>query len=150
MTSDQPAWPPAAAGSQASGAALLVLDQRFDGRSLYQLRAAVTACIQALGAAPRLTDDVVLAVHELASNSVLHGPGRGRLTMWQDQATLICEVTEDDGNGPAHPGTSRQPDPAWPVEHGHGLWLVRQVAEQFAVQCGERGARTTIAFTLPP
>jgi anti-sigma regulatory factor (Ser/Thr protein kinase) len=148
MTGDQPS---AAVGNQLSGAGSQVLDQPFDSSSLYQLRAATAACAQALGASPRLTNDIVLAVHELASNSVRHGPGQGRLCMWQDLATVICEVSENDRNGPVEPdAAARQPDPAWPVEHGHGLWLVRQVADQFAVHYSASGARTTITFAIRP
>src|ERR1700689_1324174 len=85
------------AGTGGTGSALLVLDQRFDIDGLYQLRAAVAAHAAELGLPAELANDVVIAVHELASNSVRHGPGHGRLRVWAIEQALTCEVTDDGG-----------------------------------------------------
>jgi hypothetical protein len=37
----------------------------------------------------------------------------------------------------------------WPAEDGHGLWLVRQVADQLDLRSGPRGTRAIVAFALP-
>src|SRR3989442_14315536 len=76
-----------------------VLDQVFDGDSLYALRAAVAAHGLQAGLAEGRVGDLVLAVHELAANAVCHGAGRGRLRMWYAGGTLRCEVSDD---GPPH------------------------------------------------
>jgi hypothetical protein len=34
----------------------------------------------------------------------------------------------------------------WPVETGHGLWLVRQIASHFAMRCDDSGVTATVAF----
>ncbi|GLZ33663.1 anti-sigma regulatory factor [Lentzea sp. NBRC 105346] len=39
-------------------------------------------------------EDLVLAVNELATNSILHATGHGVLRMWRDDATVVCEVTD--------------------------------------------------------
>ncbi len=143
----------ATAEDQVAGTWSEVLEQRFDNGSLYQLRAAVAAHAVALGASSALANDIVLAVHELASNSVLHGPGQGRVRMWQDHATVICEIAEGDPTGPARLAsqlTSGPPDLPWTVEHGHGLWLVSQVADQFTVRRDRKGATAAISFTARP
>jgi anti-sigma regulatory factor (Ser/Thr protein kinase) len=41
------------------------------------------------------------------------------------------------------------PATAWPVEHGHGLWLVRRTADQVQVTTGPGGAVVSVIFTLP-
>ena len=43
-------------------------------------------------------DDLVLAVNELVTNSVLHASGRGVLRMWREGDTVVCEVS-DSGEG---------------------------------------------------
>jgi hypothetical protein len=36
-----------------------------------------------------------------------------------------------------------------PSRPGHGLWLVRQVADRMRILSGARGTRATVAFDLP-
>ena len=36
-----------------------------------------------------------------------------------------------------------------PVRPGHGLWLVRQLADRMRVLPGARGTRATVTFNLP-
>jgi anti-anti-sigma factor len=122
-----------------------VLDQRFDGTSLYQLRAAVAVQAAKAGLPRQRADDMVMTVHELAVNSVRHGPGRGRLRIWKHQQTVICQVSDDGVDG--NPDLSALP---WPVEPGHGLWLVRQLADHVIVQSGAEGASATVSFAAGP
>lgn len=138
------------------GAALVeLLDQRFDIDDLYQVRAAVAAHAAELGLSVELANDVVIAVHELASNSVRHGPGSGRLRIWTGQQTLICEVADGahgeqrDAALPASTELDAGELP-WPVEPGHGLWLVGKVADRLTVRCDEKGSTATARFLLRP
>src|SRR5690349_3981669 len=43
-----------------------------------------------------LQDDLVLAVDELAANSLRHGGGHGELRLWTDEGAVVAEV-EDGG-----------------------------------------------------
>src|SRR5712691_6244993 len=136
--------------------ALPVLDQRFDIDGLYQVRSAVAAHAAQLGLSAELANDVVIAVHELASNSVRHGPGRGRLRLWATGQALICEVSDGDADGdaamqpdagpPAERSTPDSDDPPWPVEPGHGLWLVGKVADSLTVRHDGPGVIATVRF----
>ena len=127
----------------------MVLEQQFDAGSLKALRSAVAAHAAEAGMpVPRL-HDVVFAVHELAANAVRHGAGHGRLRLQADGGALTCLVSDD---GPAsgegeHPGTEQQP---WPAEHGHGLWVVGQVADQFTIASGPGGTTATATFAFGP
>ena len=125
-----------------------ILDQAFDADSLYALRAAVAAHASQAGLAPGRADDLVLAVHELAANAVRHGAGHGRLRIWRSEAdqALLCEVTDD-----GHPEATQTTDtPQWRAEPGHGLSLVRQVADQATLRSGSSGTEATITFALAP
>jgi anti-sigma regulatory factor (Ser/Thr protein kinase) len=156
-----PAGPPSRAaqsGAAAGGAGrpAPILDQPFDSGTLYALRAAVQAHACQAGMPEERASDVVLAIHELAANAIMHGAGRGRLRMWCLPDALSCEVL--DGGPPASGGPgadggadrdARVADP-WPAEDGHGLWLVRQVASRLEVLSGPRGTRALVSFALPP
>ncbi|MGH3419154.1 MAG: ATP-binding protein [Streptosporangiaceae bacterium] len=117
-----------------------VLDLAFDSGTLHALRAGVKAHACQAGLPEARAEDVVLAVHELAANAVSHGAGAGRLRIWKLAGSLRCQVEDGDPLG------SESPLPSRP---GHGLWLVRQVADRMRIRSGARGTRATVAFDLP-
>jgi len=136
-----------------------ILDHRLDGDSLYQLRASVAAHVTRAGLSPRRANDLVIAVHELAANVVRHGSGHGRLRIWQHRQALHCQVTDEGlprtAEPAAEPGAELRAGaagpagaPPWRVEHGHGLWLVRQLADRTSLHPGPQGTAVTISFTL--
>lgn len=130
-----------------------ILDQVFDGDSLYALRAAVAAHASQAGMPDGRARDLVLAMHELAANAVRHGAGHGRLRLWKTEDTLRCEVTDDGAPEPADadgPHTESRDAALWRVQPGHGLWLIRQVADRASLSCGPSGTVTGVSFRLDP
>jgi anti-sigma regulatory factor (Ser/Thr protein kinase) len=122
------------------------LDQAFDSDSLYSLRAAVAAHGSQAGLSDGRTRDLVLAVHELAANAVRHGAGQGRLRLWAADDAVRCEVTDQ-----GVPGETDAADAArWQAEPGHGLWLVRQIADSASVQSGVSGTVAAVIFRRGP
>jgi anti-sigma regulatory factor (Ser/Thr protein kinase) len=125
----------------------------FDSGSLHTVRAAVQTQAAQAGMPEDQAIDVVLVIHELAANAVRHGAGTGRLRMWSQPGELWCEV-EDAGQA-AHtgeatgPGRAVKTDP-WPYLDGHGLWVVRKVADRLAVNSGPGGTRACVTFKLSP
>jgi anti-anti-sigma factor len=162
MTSDgdhRPATgPQPVAGAERDGQRPPILDQAFDSDSLYALRAAVAAHATQAGLPLGRADDLVIAVHELAANAVRHGAGHGRLRVWQTDQALLCEIADDgapdtsqaDGtqqaDGTPQPGGPRAAP--WRTEPGHGLSLVRQVADQTSLTSGPDGTLAAISFAL--
>jgi anti-sigma regulatory factor (Ser/Thr protein kinase) len=130
------------------GEARPVLDQAFDSGTLYALRAAVQAHATEAGLPENRTDDLVIAVHELAANAVRHGAGGGRLRMWERDGALHCQV-EDSGSPASGEDTGPGGNTAdrWPFLPGHGLWLARLVADQISVLSGAGGTRATVVFS---
>jgi anti-sigma regulatory factor (Ser/Thr protein kinase) len=63
----------------------------------------------------------VLAVNEAVSNTISHTSGPGRLRIWRDAATLVCEIC--DRGHIADPLAGRHPAPAV-SDGGHGLRVV--------------------------
>ena len=160
MTGDAFLTEPAGGAGRArqAGARTPLLDQEFDSGTLYSLRAAVQAQAGQAGLSEDRAGEVVLAVHELAANAIAHGAGHGHLRMWDLAGALSCEIVDSgpagaaaasspsDAGGP--PGPSEPADP-WPTAHGHGLWLVRQVADHLDLRSGARGTRAIVTFALP-
>jgi len=134
-----------------------ILEQALDVDSLYRLRASVAAHAVQAGLSQCRADDLVIAAHELAANVVRHGSGRGRLRLWKHEQMLHCQVT-DEGIAETADGTEesgRNADagsvpgkPTWRIEPGHGLWLVRQLADRTSLHPGTSGSTAKISFAL--
>lgn len=120
------------------------LEQAFGGSTLVALRATVAAHGDRLGAAGPKLDDLLLIAHELATNAIQHGGGRGVLRLWRDGKVAYCSVR--DWGGGFNAGDAGRQAPAPGAARGRGLWLVRQLADQVAISTGETG--TTITATL--
>ena len=160
--SQQPDRAPAGGEAQATGESTrpgagmrLVLDQTFDHDSLYALRNAVAAHASELGVPQPRLNDVVTVVHELAANSIRHGAGHGRALIWHEANTLVCQVTDEgappvpDSRGRA--ARSESGDAALTrAEHGHGLWLIRQLAGEAVLRIGPDGTIATVTITFEP
>ncbi len=128
-----------------------MLDQWFDAETLVGLRKAVLAEAVAAGMPRDRANDVVLAVHELAANAVCHGGGTGRVQVHVADGSLHCQVTDAGQattDGPARMGAMIAVRP-WQLQQGHGLWLVRNLANQFAIAPSAAGAQVTAVFALP-
>lgn len=125
----------------------MALDRAFDAGTLSELRKAVLAAAAAAGMPAERAGDVMLAVHELAANAVRHGAGEGWLSMSVTAGQLHCQVSDagPDGNSGRTAAA-----PPWPVQPGHGLWLVQASADQVAMASGPAGCRVTMVFTIVP
>jgi anti-sigma regulatory factor (Ser/Thr protein kinase) len=134
-----------------------MLDQEFRETTLRVLRETVLAHATAAGMPEGRALDVMLAVHELAANAVKHGGGTGQLRMSVTNGELICQVSDPGsassglrrGSAPGSqlPGAAARTSP-WPYVPGHGLWLVRQVADHISVNSGPPGSQIIVAFTM--
>jgi anti-sigma regulatory factor (Ser/Thr protein kinase) len=98
----------------------------FGLRDLGRVRAWVGGVGQAFGLDEDRLQDLVVAVSEVATNSVRHAGGTGTLRVWSNGDTLICEVRDpgkigDPMVGRARPGTGQT--------SGFGMWLVHQLCD---------------------
>jgi anti-sigma regulatory factor (Ser/Thr protein kinase) len=84
---------------------------------------------------PRLTD-LVIAVGELAANTLRHTRAEGTVRVWVDGSEVICEV-RDHGHI-RDPLTGRRRPPA-DAASGHGLWVVHQVCDLVEMRSGSSG-----------
>jgi anti-sigma regulatory factor (Ser/Thr protein kinase) len=109
----------------------------FAPGTLAALRSFVSDRATAAGLAPLKVWDLVLAVNELATNSVRHAGGMGVLRLWQDERAVVCEVA--DSGRIADPLAGRR-RPAQGQPGGHGLWLCNQICDLVQVRSLARGS----------
>lgn len=118
------------------GADNALLEMRFDCERLGLVRQVVAQRAKEAGLTDERTSDLVLAVNELAANSVRHGGGRGRLAVWRSGNTLVCEV-RDEGRLRDPLVGRRQPCPE--QLSGRGMWLAHQLCDLVQVRSGKLG-----------
>jgi len=103
----------------------------FDADSLAKVRELVTHHAHEAGLDHARADGLVLAVNEIATNSIRHGGGSGVLQVWEDAEFLLCQV-EDAGRIEEPLIGRRQPvlyDPG-----GRGVWLANQLCDLVQVR----------------
>jgi anti-anti-sigma factor len=77
---------------------------------------------------------------------VRHGAGHGRLRLWATAGSLYCQVK--DGGPALASAVPASGQAQWPAQHGHGLWIVRQVASQLSIQHGPGETTVTARFAI--
>ena len=79
----------------------------------------------------------MLAVNEIATNSIRHGGGSGTLRVWLEAGVLICEV-RDSGHLDDPLAGRRRPSPS--DYGGRGLWLANQVCDLVQLRSFPQGS----------
>lgn len=102
----------------------------FDLASLGELRDWVLQFAEPL-VGERGAANAVLAVSELAANSVKYGGGGGSLRLWREDGTVVCEV-RDDGVITDPLAGRRRPSPA--TRGNAGLWIVNQLCDLLQIR----------------
>ncbi len=82
------------------------------------------------------TADVVLAVHEVATNSIRHGGGKGWLRVWWDGDALVCEVHD---RGHFDDPLVGRVSPDGDTDGGRGLWIANQLCDLVQLRTSPSG-----------
>ncbi|MEU8202885.1 sensor histidine kinase [Streptosporangium sp. NPDC049046] len=114
---------------------------------LGRLRALVTDHASRAGLGRDLISSLVLSVSEMAANSVEHGAGHGRASIWTAGGEIVCEIADSGGGDldvplpgylPPEPGSPR----------GYGLWISRQLCDLVQVRGVGGELRVRLHITL--
>jgi anti-sigma regulatory factor (Ser/Thr protein kinase) len=108
----------------------------FKPGELRSLRTFVAEHAQRAGLDDEPAAAIVLAVNEIATNSLRHGGGQGELRAWSDGRSLVCEVS-DRGHITA-PLVGRLP-PALDAGADGGLWLANQLCDLVQIYSSPHG-----------
>jgi anti-sigma regulatory factor (Ser/Thr protein kinase) len=92
-------------------------------------------------------EELCVAVHEVATNTLVHTTAAGVLSMWQDleTASLVCEIT-DSGQLTNRLIGRIPPDQSEP--HGRGLLLVNELCDLVEIPTGRIGTGTTVRLHM--
>jgi anti-sigma regulatory factor (Ser/Thr protein kinase) len=120
-------------------------DLTFGIDDLPALRSWVASAAAGRGASRQAVEDIEIAVSEVATNSVQHGGGRGRLRLWVAGDRLVCEV--------ADLGSIRDPlvgrvKPSPDRVGGYGLWMVNHLCDLVQIRTGARGTVVRLHVAL--
>jgi anti-sigma regulatory factor (Ser/Thr protein kinase) len=89
--------------------------------------------------------DFVIAVSEVAGNTVRHAKSPGSIEIWSDNDEIVCEI-RDEGVI-TDPLAGSQPPPP-DANGGHGLWLVHQVCDRVDLHSDENGTVIRMHMSL--
>jgi anti-sigma regulatory factor (Ser/Thr protein kinase) len=112
---------------------------------LAQVRALVLEEARQAGLAEDRASDLVLAVSEVAANTLRHTRSSGTLAIWHDADELVCEI--HDKGAITDPLAGQRKPPA-NASGGHGLWIVHQVCDLVELTSGATGTMVRMHMTL--
>ena len=118
----------------------------FGEEDLVLVRQFVASHARTAGLSGGRLNDLVLAVHELATNSMRHGGGGGVLRAWQADAALYCEIRDHGRISDPLAGRERAPEL---LAGGRGLWIVNHLCDLVQVRSSPTGTvvRVQMAFS---
>lgn len=114
----------------------------FGLRQLPATRRWVGRHAQRAGITEGRVDDLMVAVSEVASNSVRHGGGTGSIRVWRSCDALICEVTDD---GQVDDLLVGRQQPTLTQVGGRGVWLANQLCDLVQLRSGAHGTTVRIS-----
>ena len=120
-----------------------VSEMTFGLEDVAGVRAFVESRAVAAGLGPQRTRDLVLAASEVATNSLLHGGGRGVVRMWRHGESVACEVRDEGRFDRPLAGRQR---PTATQTSGFGLWVANQLCD--LVQIRSTGAGSVVRLLM--
>ena len=112
---------------------------------LSQVRALVLKQAKEAGLAEGRANDLVLAVSEVAANTLRHTRSSGTLAIWHDEDEVVCEIHDEGTIADPLVGRLR---PAPDANGGHGLWIVRQVCDLVELTSDASGTTVRMHMSL--
>ena len=91
--------------------------------------------------------DLVLAVSEVAANTLRHTDSSGELAIWHGPQEIICEIHDEGRITDPNAGQRR---PAADATGGHGLWLVYQVCDLVELRSDATGTTIRMHMRIGP
>lgn len=110
---------------------------------LAEVRAFVRASAGDLGLPERRADLLTLAVSELATNTLQHTAGGGRVRLRVELGRLLCDVIDQ---GPMRRLGGTMPAPQ--EIRGRGLAIVERICDEVGIDADDGGTRVRLTFLL--
>jgi anti-sigma regulatory factor (Ser/Thr protein kinase) len=114
---------------------------------LARVRAFTATHAHQAGLPDRRVRDLVIAVAELAANTLVHTSSAGTLSIWATMSEVVCQV--HDSGCLEDPLIGRlRPDPA-DLGGGRGLWVANQLCDLVEIRTGRDGTQIRLHMRLP-
>jgi anti-sigma regulatory factor (Ser/Thr protein kinase) len=113
---------------------------------LAAIRAVVYRYARQAGLPESRAVDLVLAVSEVAANTVRHAKSPGSLKIWYDTKEIVCQVHDE---GVITDPLAGRRQPSLEANGGHGLWIVNQVCDKVEMRSDESGTTIRLHMDLP-
>jgi anti-sigma regulatory factor (Ser/Thr protein kinase) len=114
---------------------------------LSKVRGLVMQQSRAAGLTESRGNDLVLAVSEVAANTLRHTDSSGTLAIWYDRNEIVAEIHDEGTITDPDAGRHRPPADA---TGGHGLWLVRQVCDLVELRSDQTGTTIRMHMRINP
>jgi anti-sigma regulatory factor (Ser/Thr protein kinase) len=101
---------------------------------------------QRAGLPPGRVGDLIIAVGELAANTLTHTGGPGTVTLWATGSEIICQVNDSGHITDLLAGRLKR-DPA-AAGGGRGLWVVQQVCDLVEIRASPAGTAVRLHMRL--
>ena len=95
---------------------------------------------------PDRASDAMLAVHELAVNSIIHGGGHGVLRIDQTDDSLVFTVEDTDGTASV-PSIG---EPHGQATSGRGLLIAQRLSDRLTIEAPPGRTRVRLHLSLTP
>ena len=113
---------------------------------LHRLREEVEKFAFAAGIAAARVPGFVLAVDEVATNSVRYGGGSGVAIVWSDADAVLCEVRD---RGQVTDPLAGRRTPHRERAGGRGLWIANQLCDLVQLRSGPNSTRVRLSINRP-
>jgi anti-sigma regulatory factor (Ser/Thr protein kinase) len=113
---------------------------------LSQVRALVEEQAREASLPERKVIDLVLAVSEIAANTVRHARSPGRVDITTDEDEIVCTIR--DAGRITDPFAGRR-GLSLDADRGLGLWLVHQVCDVVELDSDDAGTTIRLHMTIP-
>jgi anti-sigma regulatory factor (Ser/Thr protein kinase) len=117
----------------------------FELGDLTELRHWVNARARSRGLSTDRVSDLALALHEICTNSVRFGGGGGILSLWIDDGSLVCDVTDEGSIDDLLVGRVLPPVSGL---GGRGVWLANQLCDLVQIRSGKTGTQIRLHTRL--
>lgn len=117
----------------------------FGTGDLRRVRVFVAARAEQAGLDADTAGALVVAMNEVATNSLRHGGGRGELRAWTDGRSLVFEVSDQGHITSPLAGRLR---PAADASDGAGLWVANQLCDLVQIYSSARGTTVRVSQNI--
>jgi anti-sigma regulatory factor (Ser/Thr protein kinase) len=118
----------------------------FSSLDVHEVRLRVEKVAHEADLSASAVESLVLSAHEIATNSIRHGGGRGTLQVWRTERSVVVQI--DDGGHLTDPLAGRR-RPTLTGTGGRGLWMAHQLTDLLQIRDTTAGTTVRLHQHLP-